>query len=47
MKSKFYRYVLCAIIAAMLFVGIHASVNKVEQNEQITLCDLDYVEVLD
>ena len=47
MKHTIYRFILCAIVAAMLFAGIHASVNKVEQNEQITLCDLDYREVLD
>lgn len=47
MKHTICRYVLCAIVAALLFAGIHASSVTHEQNEQITMCDLDYVEVLD
>lgn len=47
MKSKFYRYVLCAIVAAMLLIGVHVSFAEFEQHEQITLCDLDLGEVLD
>lgn len=47
MKHTIYRFILCAIVAAMLFAGIHASADKFEQDGQIMLCDLDYREVLD
>lgn len=47
MKSKFYRYVLCAIVAAMLLIGVHTSLAEYEQHEQITMFDLDLTEVLD
>lgn len=40
MKNTIYRAVLCALIAAMLFAGIHASTVTPEENAQITLCDL-------
>lgn len=47
MKNTIYRAVLCALIAAMLFAGIHASTVTPEENEQITLCILDDNEVSD
>lgn len=41
MKNTIYRIAICALIAAMLFAGIHASTVTPEEDTLITLCDLD------
>ena len=47
MKHTIYRFILCAIVAAMLLIGVHTSLAEYEQHEQITMFDLDLTEVLD
>ena len=47
MKNTIYRYVLYAIVAALLLAGFSVSNVAQENPEQISLCILDYVEVLD
>ena len=41
MKNTIRRIAICAIAAAMLIAGIHASIVTQEEDQQITLCDWD------
>ena len=47
MKNNIRRIAICAIAAAMLIAGIHASIVTQEEDQQIMLCDLDGDKVLD
>ncbi len=47
MKNTIRRIAICAIAAAMLIAGIHASTVTQEEDQQIMLCNLNGGKVSD